>query len=210
MTARIRVLVVDDHEVVRAGIVALLAASDGIEVVGEAADGAAAVARAAALRPDVTLMDLRMPGTGGVEATRALLAADPRARVLVLTTYESDDDILGAIAAGAAGYLLKAAPAAEVVAGIRSVAAGETALAPSVARALVRAAREPEAPRVALSAREAEVLALVAAGLTNRDIGGRLFVGEATVKTYLARVFDKLGVSDRTRAVTRAQELGLL
>ncbi|SDI03431.1 response regulator [Agrococcus jejuensis] len=210
MTAPIRVLVVDDHEVVRAGIVALLAAAEGIEVIGEASDGAAAVTRAAALRPDVTLMDLRMPGTSGVEATRALVAADPQARVLVLTTYESDDDILGAIAAGAAGYLLKAAPAAEVVAGIRSVAAGETAIAPSVARALVRAAREPEAPEVALSTREAEVLALVAEGLTNRDIGARLFVGEATVKTYLARVFDKLGVSDRTRAVTRAQELGLL
>lgn len=209
MTDPIRVLVVDDHEVVRAGIVALLAAADGIEVVGEASDGAAALTHAAALRPDVTLMDLRMPGSGGVAATRALLAADPHARVLVLTTYESDDDILGAIAAGAAGYLLKAAPAAEVVAGIRSVAAGETALAPSVARALVRAAREPETQPVALSPREAEVLALVAEGLTNRDIGARLFVGEATVKTYLARVFDKLGVSDRTRAVTRAQELGL-
>lgn len=210
MTDRIRVLVVDDHEIVRAGIVALLDAADGIEVVGEAADGDAAVARVAALRPDVTLMDLRMPGTGGVAATRAIVAADADARVLVLTTYESDDDILGAIAAGAAGYLLKAAPAAEVVAGIRSVAAGETAIAPSVARALVRAAREPDAQTVVLSTRESEVLALVAAGLTNRDIGARLFVGEATVKTYLARVFDKLGVSDRTRAVTRAQELGLL
>ncbi|MFC7430381.1 MULTISPECIES: response regulator [unclassified Agrococcus] len=210
MTAPIRVLVVDDHEVVRAGIVALLAAADGIEVVGEADDGEAAIARVAAHEPDVILMDLRMPGLGGVEATRRIVDADAAARVLVLTTYETDDDILAAIAAGASGYLLKAAPAAEVVAGIRSVAAGETALAPSVARALVRAAREPEASAVALSPREAEVLALVAAGLTNREVGARLYVGEATVKTYLARVFDKLGVSDRTRAVTKALELGLL
>ncbi|GAA2173242.1 response regulator transcription factor [Agrococcus versicolor] len=210
MSAPIRVLVVDDHEVVRAGIVALLERAEGIEVVGEAADGAGAVARVAALRPDVTLMDLRMPGMGGVEATSRIVAADPAARILVLTTYESDDDILAAIAAGAAGYLLKAAPAAEVVAGLRGVAAGETALAPSVARALVRAAREPEPARPGLSTREAEVLALVAQGLTNRAIGAHLHVGEATVKTYLARVFDKLGVADRTRAVTRAQELGLL
>ncbi|WP_382307929.1 response regulator [Herbiconiux sp. UC225_62] len=213
MTDVIRVLVADDHPIVRSGIVALLGAADGIEVVAEAADGAQAVALAAdaETRPDVVLMDLRMPVLGGSEATAAILTADPRIRVLVLTTYESDDHILGAIEAGASGYLLKAAPQDEIIAGVRSVASGQTVLAPSIATKLVermRAGAPSSAP--ALSARELEVLRLVSAGRSNPEIARSLFIGEATVKTHLQHVFEKLGVSDRTRAVTRAMELDLL
>ena len=207
----IRVLVVDDHPVVRSGIAATLSSSEGIEVVAEAGDGAQALALAAATAPDVVLMDLRMPVLSGVAATAALLAARPAPRVLVLTTYDSDDDIMAAIEAGASGYLLKAAPAAEIVAAVRDVAAGRMALAPSVAVALVKRGRaQPAEPAPRLSEREQEVLALVAQGLSNAEIGARLFIGAATVKTHLLHVFEKLQVRDRTRAVTRAQELGLL
>jgi DNA-binding NarL/FixJ family response regulator len=207
-------LVADDHPIVRSGIVALLGAADGIDVVGEAADGAQAVALAGApaTRPDVVLMDLRMPVLGGSDATAAILAADPRIRVLVLTTYESDDHILAAIEAGASGYLLKAAPQEEIIAGVRSVASGQTVLAPSIATKLVQRMREGAgaAALPALSAREVEVLRLVAAGRSNPEIARDLFIGEATVKTHLQHAFEKLSVSDRTRAVTRAMELGLL
>jgi DNA-binding NarL/FixJ family response regulator len=206
----IGVLVVDDHPIVRAGVVAVVEAAADLTVVGTAASGEDAVAAASALRPDVVLMDLRMPGIDGDEATARILAANPDVRVLVLTTYESDDAILGAIGAGASGYLLKAAPEEELLAGIRAVAAGEPALAPGVARVLVQRATRPAADRVSLSARELEVLRLVAEGLSNREIGTRLFVGEATVKTHLLHAFAKLEVRDRTRAVTRAMELGLL
>lgn len=209
MTLPIRVLLADDHEVVRAGLEALLSGSDAVTVVGTAQDGVEAIARVHELTPDVVLMDLGMPRLGGVDATREILAEHPNTRVLIVTTYESDDEIVRAIAAGAAGYLLKAAPAAELIAGIRSVAAGELALSPSVARALARAASRPERTEPVLSARELDVIRLVARGLTNRAIGTALFVTEATVKTYLARVFDKLEVTDRTHAVTRAIELGL-
>lgn len=204
----IRVLVADDHAVVRAGIVSLLEAEDGIEVVGEAVDGEDAVGRALALRPDLVVMDVRMPGLTGDQATARIRERAPEIRVLVLTTYESDASILAAIEAGASGYLLKAAPAEELVAGVRSVAAGEVALSPSIAAQLVTRMREP-AP-AALTPRETEVLRLVAKGLSNREIGERLFLGEATVKTHLLRTFEKLGVSDRTRAVTLAMERGLL
>jgi DNA-binding NarL/FixJ family response regulator len=205
----IRALVVDDHPIVRTGIVGLLAASEFVEVVGEAADGEEAVALAASLEPDVVLMDLQMPRLDGAGATARILAARPETKVLVLTTYETDAQILDAIGAGASGYLLKAGPPDEIVAGIRSVARGDTVLAPSIAAALVGRVREPvAAPR--LSAREREVLALVADGLSNPDIARRLFIGEATVKTHLLHVFEKLGVSDRTRAVTLALELGIL
>lgn len=205
----IRVLVADDHPIVRAGVVALLDGVDGIEVVGAVADGAEAVEAARRLVPDVVLMDLRMPGTDGVAATAAITAALPRTRVVVLTTYETDDAILDAITAGARGYLLKAAPEQEIVAGVRSVAAGATVLAPGIAAALARGVqRERTAPR--LSPRELEVLALVADGESNPAIAQRLHVAEATVKTHLLHVFEKLDVSDRTRAVTRAMELGLL
>ena len=203
----IRVLVADDHPIVRGGIVALLSAAGDIEVVAEAADGLEAVRLAAEHRPDVVLMDLRMPGLDGDEATARILAANPAARVVILTTYESDASILTAIEAGASGYLLKAAPQEEILAGVRSVARGEVALAPSIAAMLVQRVAKPA---VTLSPRETEVLALVAQGSSNPSIAAALFVSEATVKTHLLHVFEKLGVSDRTRAVTRAMELGLL
>ena len=208
MNGAIRVLVADDHAVVRAGIVALLSAEPGIEVVGEAVDGEQAVELAHALRPHLVVMDVRMPRLTGDAATARIRQQADEVRVLVLTTYESDASILSAIEAGASGYLLKAAPADELIAGVRSVAAGEVALSPAIAAQLVARVREP-APAV-LTPRETEVLRLVAAGLSNRAIGERLFVGEATVKTHLLRAFEKLGVNDRTRAVTLAMERGLL
>lgn len=204
----IRVLVVDDHPIVRAGISGLLDGEADLDVVAEAQSGEEAVDLAERLSPDVILMDLRMPGMGGVEATRRI-AASGGPRVLVFTTYESDDDILGAIAAGASGYLLKATPAEELTAGVRAVAAGQTVLGPSIAAQLVsRAGDRPELPR--LTAREREILALVAEGLSNPEIAARLVIGESTVKTHMLHTFEKLEVSDRTRAVTRAMELGLL
>ncbi|MGV8882601.1 MAG: response regulator [Rhodoglobus sp.] len=204
----IRVLVADDHPIVRGGIVALLAGEADIDVVGEATDGLSAVELAASVNPDIVLMDLRMPpGIDGDEATARILAASPAIRVIILTTYETDSSILTAIEAGASGYLLKAAPQEEILAGIRSVARGEVALAPSIAAMLVnRVAR----PAVTLSPRETEVLALVALGDSNPTIAGKLFLSEATVKTHLIHVFEKLEVKDRTRAVTRAMELGIL
>lgn len=206
----IRVVVADDHPIVRAGIVALLQDADDVRVIGQASDGDEAVATVLAERPDVVLMDLRMPGCNGDEATSRILAREPGIRVLILTTYESDDQILAAIEAGASGYLLKAAPESEILAGLRATARGETALAPSAAAALVRrtTAKAPVGP--ALSPRELEVLQLVAQGNSNPVIGRTLFVSETTVKTHLGHVFEKLGVNDRTRAVTRAMELGIL
>ncbi len=206
----IRVMIVDDHPIVRAGLVALVDAADDIEVVGTASNGLEAVRVAQTLAPDVVLMDLRMPELDGDEATARIIAANPATRVVILTTYESDDAILSAIEAGASGYLLKAAPEAELIAGVRAVAAGEVALAPGVAALLVKRAAAPAPAGPSLSARELEVLRLVAQGLSNRAIGEKLFLGEATVKTHLLHAFAKLEVRDRTRAVTRAMELGLL
>lgn len=210
----IRVLVADDHPLVRRGIRAMLDDEPDLVVVGEAENGSEAVERAAADAPDVVLMDLRMPVLGGADATARILA-DARARhavvrVLVLTTFESDADVLAAIESGASGYLLKAAPHEEVVAGVRAVARGRTVLGPGITEALVRGTRRSVDERVRLSEREAEVLRLVAAGDSNARIASRLFIAESTVKTHLVHVFEKLGVDDRTRAVTRAQELGLL
>ena len=207
----IRVLVADDHPIVRAGIVGLLSAAVDIDVVGEAVDGLDAVRLAAELEPDLVLMDLRMPALDGAEATARIIAARPTAKVLVLTTYETDEHILGAIEAGASGYLLKAAPEAEILAGVRSVVAGETVLAPSIAAKLVsRVRQDATSAPPSLSPRELEVLRLVADGRSNPEIARALFIGEATVKTHLLHVFEKLEVNDRTRAVTRAMEFGLL
>jgi DNA-binding NarL/FixJ family response regulator len=202
----IRVLLVDDHPVVREGLRGILNAEDGIEVVGEAGSAADAVAVARAYEPDVVLMDLRMPDGDGVQATRDLLARDPGCRVVVLTTYENDADILRAVEAGATGYLLKDAGRSELAGAIRAAARGETVLAPAVAARLVSRMRSP----VGLTPREIEVLRLVGAGRTNAEIGRELFVSEATVKTHLQRTFGKLGVSDRTAAVTAALQRGIL
>ena len=205
----IRVLIADDHPVVRQGLAAMLGAEDDLDVVGEAADGPRAEALAAELRPDIVLMDLRMPGGDGVESIGRIVAAGLPCRVIVLTTYETDRDILRAVEAGAAGYLLKDVARADLAGAIRAAAGGETVLAPSVAARLVdRLRTNPRQPR--LSERESAVLRLVAEGCTNAEIGRRLFIGESTVKTHLLRAFGKLGVADRTAAVTAAYRAGLI
>ncbi|MFC0598237.1 response regulator [Streptomyces palmae] len=204
----LRVIVVDDHTVMRAGVVALLAAEPGIEIVAEAADGRAAVELVERLRPDVALVDLRMPVLDGASATARIVAGGSGTRVLILTTYETDSEIERAVEAGAIGYLLKDTTREQLADAIRSAARGETVLAPRVAERLVARMRRP-AP-VALTAREVDVLSGVADGLSNAEIGRRLVIGEATVKTHLLRVFAKLDVSDRTHAVVVALERGLL
>ena len=207
----IRVLVVDDHPVVRSGLSGMLAVTDDISVVGEAGDGFEALALVESTVPDVVLMDLRMPRMDGVAATGAIVSGYPSTRVLVLTTYDTDTEILHAVEAGAAGYLLKDTPHVELLNGIRAAARGETVLAPPVAARLMSRLRTPAAPAAAQpSPRELEVLAAVARGLSNAEIGRELFIGEATVKTHLQRLFAKLDVDDRTRAVTVAIERGLL
>jgi DNA-binding NarL/FixJ family response regulator len=206
--ARIRVLLADDHPVVREGLRGMLAAEPDIEVVGEAPSGDEAVSLCNALRPDVVLMDLRMPGGDGVSAITRLRDRQPAPRIMVLTTYDTDTDILRAVEAGATGYLLKDTPRADLLNAIRAAARGETVLAPAVAGRLVTRLRAPRPE--ALSAREAEVLAQVARGRTNAEIGRVLHISEATVKTHLTRACTKLGVSSRTAAVTRAMETGAL
>ncbi|CPS10492.1 response regulator [Mycobacteroides abscessus 5S-0422] len=202
------VLLVDDHPVVREGLRGMIAAEDDLAVVGEAGSGAEAVALALSLRPDVVLMDLRMPDIDGVSATERILAALPQARIIVVTTYETDSDILRAVEVGAAGYLLKDVSRRQLAEAVRDAAKGKTVLAPSVANRLVNFVRQPRQP--ALSGRETEVLKLVAQGKTNAQIGSALHISEATVKTHLLRSFHKLGVSDRTAAVTSAMKLGIL
>ncbi len=204
----IRILIADDHPVVREGMRALLSTQADFDVVGDAAAGDLAVTRAGELQPDVVLMDLRMPGLDGAAATAEITTRYPAIHVLVVTTYDSDADILRAVEAGAAGYLLKDTPSAELYAAVRAAARGETVLAPQVAARLVTRMRSPQ--QSALTAREVEVLACVARGLTNAEIGRELFIGEATVKTHLLRAFAKLGVDDRTAAVTAAMRQGLL
>jgi len=206
--APIRVLIADDHPVVRDGLRGMLAGEPDLEVVGEAGDGIEVLANVDTLRPDVILMDLRMPGMGGVDAIRALTERRSPARVLVLTTYDSDRDVVPALGAGATGYLLKDAPRAELVRAIRAAARGEVVLAPSVATRLVTQLRSPA--QETLSERELEVLTLIAQGETNRGAAARLFVSEATIKTHLLHIYAKLDVGDRAAAVAVAYERGLL
>lgn len=203
----IRLIVADDHTVMRTGVVALLASEPDLDIVGEAGNGREAVDLVERLAPDVALLDLRMPVVDGVAATTEIVGRSAT-RVLILTTYDTDTEIEHAVEAGAIGYLLKDATREQLVEAIRAAARGETVLAPRVAQRLVARMREP-AP-VALTAREADVLNGVADGLSNAEIGARLFIAEATVKTHLLRVFAKLDVSDRTRAVVVALERGLL
>lgn len=207
----ISLLVVDDHPVVRDGLRGMFESAPGFRVLGEASNGVEAVEKAVALDPDVILMDLRMPGGGGVEAIAHLTRAGARAKVLVLTTYDTDSDTIPAIEAGATGYLLKDAPRDELFTAVRAAAQGRTVLSPAVASRLVSAVRTPRAPgNEPLSAREREVLALVAKGTSNREIARELFISEATVKTHLTHLYTKLGVKDRAAAVATAYDRGIL
>ena len=214
----IRVLIADDQAMVRAGFGALLAAQPDIEVVGDAADGAQAVAEVAAHEPDVVLMDVRMPVMDGLEAVRRILAGAPeRPRVLMLTTFDLDDYVYAALRAGASGFLLKDAPAAELVHAVRVVAAGDALLAPSVTRRLIadfaarQPAGQPQPGRVtALTPRELDVLRLIARGLSNQEIAAELVLAEQTVKTHVSRILTKTGLRDRAQAVVLAYESGLV
>ncbi|MEN3361717.1 MAG: hypothetical protein V7637_5699 [Mycobacteriales bacterium] len=208
VTEPIRLLIVDDHPVVRDGLRGMFAGLADVQVVGEAASGAEALVQAERLRPDVVLMDLRMPQMDGVAAIRRLAERGLPTRVLVLTTYDTDRDVLPAIEAGATGYLLKDAPREELFRAVRAAARGEAVLSPAVATRLLGQVREPA--REPLSQRELEVLGLIARGATNREAAGRLFISEATVKTHLLHVYAKLGVNDRAAAVAVAFERGLL
>jgi DNA-binding NarL/FixJ family response regulator len=205
---RIRLCIADDHPVVRNGLVGMLTSQPDFEVVGEAADGQGAVDLVASSAPDVVLMDLRMPVMDGLAAIRAIRARPEPPPILVLTTYDADSDIVRAIEAGAAGYLLKDAPPAELYAAVRAAASGGSPLSPAVAARIIHRVRD--GGDAALSSREADVLRLVARGASNREIGRDLRISEATVKTHLIHVFEKLGVGDRTSAVTRAIERGLI
>ena len=208
MSDPIRLLIVDDHPVVRDGLRGIFEGTTEFEVAGEAANGAEAVTRARALRPDVVLMDLRMPDVDGVTAIKRLSELGLDTRVLVLTTYDTDSDVVPAIEAGATGYLLKDAPRSELLRAVRAAARGEAVLSPSVATRLLGQVRAPA--REPLSNRELDVLALVARGTSNRDTATRLFISEATVKTHLLHIYAKLGVNDRAAAVATGFERGLL
>jgi DNA-binding NarL/FixJ family response regulator len=200
----IRILIADDHPVVRDGLSGIFGGAEDFEVVGLASDGEEAVELARRLKPDVVLMDLRMPRMDGVTAIRRLA---PAQRILVLTTFDADTDVLPAIEAGATGYLLKDAPRSELYRAVRAAARGEAVLSPPVATRVLRAARSDEP---SLSAREVEILELVARGTTNREAAERLFISEATVKTHLIHIYAKLGVPDRASAVAAAYDRGLL
>ncbi|MFC9550638.1 response regulator [Rhodococcus sp. NPDC056960] len=202
----IRLLLADDHAIVRAGLRALLEHEDDIEVIGEAATAEAAVAFCATTPVDLVLMDLRFgSGTSGVDATRSLRSQPDPPHVLVVTNYDTDADILDAVAAGAAGYLLKDTPPVELLAAVRAASAGDSVLSPAVASKLMTRVRRPA---TTLSPREIQVLTLVAAGRSNREIGKDLLLSETTVKSHLVHIFGKLGVKSRTSAVARARELG--
>ena len=205
---RIGLIIVDDHPVVRDGLRGMLQSQPDITILGEASDGAEALRLADEQKPDLILMDLRMPNMDGVSATREIKSRHPGIQVLVLTTYDSDADILPAIEAGATGYLLKDTSREELYHAIRAAARGEPVLAPSVAKRLIGRMRSPA--EETLSSRELEVLGLVAEGASNSDIAGRLHISQATVKSHLIHIFGKLGVSDRTAAVTVALQRGLI
>lgn len=214
----IRVLLADDQSLFREGLRSLLSIQPDVEVVGEAANGAEAVERAISLAPDVVLMDLRMPVLNGVEATRRLHTSAARCRVIVLTTFDDDEQVFDALRAGASGYLLKDAPAEKLVEAIRSAARGESFLQPSIASKVVaefsrlsRGERPPTAPLVeSLSQREREVLRSLACGMSNKEIAATLGLAEGTVKNHMTNILGKLGVLDRTQAALKARELGLI
>jgi DNA-binding NarL/FixJ family response regulator len=213
----VRVLLVDDDDLMRAGLTAVLSSDETIDVVGEAPDGRAAVERAIELRPDVVLMDVRMPGLDGIAATRELLAVSPDVRVVVLTTFEQDDYIFGALSAGASGFLLKRTRPEELIAAIHTVAAGDSLLSPSVTRTVIqRVAGQPapdataEARLDELTARERDVLELIARGLSNGEIAATLVIEESTVKTHVRHILRKLRLRDRVQAVIFGYESGLI
>ena len=212
----IRILLADDQALMREGLRTILDAQEGIEVVGEAADGSEAIERARALRPDLVLMDVEMPGTDGVEATRRLLADGPSApRVVVLTTFDREDYIVQSLRAGASGFLLKTASPAELTEAVRRAMDSEALLAPEVTRRLIESYVSRPDPSAApwageLTEREREVLVAIATGLSNQEIAERLFLSQATVKTHVNRLFSKLGVRDRAQAVIAAYEGGLV
>jgi DNA-binding NarL/FixJ family response regulator len=208
MTNSIRILITDDHPVVREGLSGMLTGQPDFEVIGVAEDGNTAVRLHHELSPDVTLMDLQMPGLDGVGAIEAIRAQQPSAYILVLTTFDSDADILRAIEAGATGYLLKDTPREELFRAIRAAAAGESVLAPTITARLMTRMRAPA--EESLSAREIEVLQLVAKGNSNKEVGKALHISTATVKTHLIHIYNKLGVDDRTAAVTTAIEKGII
>ena len=204
----IRVVLVEDHPVVRAGLRELLSGAGDIDVVGAAADGSEAIDLVASMRPDVILMDISMPVLDGIEATRRILAADPSARIVILTSFSDQRGILSALDTGAIGFLLKDAEPDELFRGIRAAAAGESPLAPSAARALLRSRREQDGPQE-LTDREREVLVLVGEGLPNKLIARRLEISEKTVKTHLTSIYRRIGVTSRTEAAVWAQGRGL-
>ena len=208
MSGVVRVLIADDHPVVRSGIKGMLEPDPGFDVVGEASSGLEAVALALREHPDVVLMDLQMPGLDGASATTQIKAQLPKTQVLVLTTYAADADIVRAIDAGAVGYLLKDAPHEEIARAVRAAARGETTLAPAIAQRLMQRVRS--AAGDALSAREIAVLQLAARGLSNSEIAKELFVSTTTAKAHLVHIYAKLGVNDRTAAVTTALERGII
>ncbi len=208
MQSPLRLLIADDHPVVRAGLLGMLAGQPDFAVVGEASDGALALSLAAELRPDVILLDLRMPALDGVGVIVQLRERGIPSRVLVLTTYDSEHDIVRAVAAGATGYVLKDTPRERLFEAIRATAMGKSVLAPEAAARLLHRVRTPETEP--LSPRELAVLRLVARGASNREIGRTLHISEATVKTHLANIFGKLGVDDRTAAVTVALQRSLI
>lgn len=208
MTGKIKLLIADDHPVVRMGLRGMLDGQEDFEVVAEVENGAQAVEAAGRLRPDVVLMDLRMPEMDGVTATASIVERTPEARVLVLTTSDSGGDILRAVETGATGYVLKDAPREELFRAVRAAAEGKPLLAPDVAAHLMTRVRWPS--EEALSGREVEVLELVAEGTSNRDIASKLWISEATVKSHLLHIYDKLGARDRASAVSAAMKRGIL